>query len=168
MNIEIRPETASDVAAIEVVTIAAFASAPHTSHTEQYIVDALRRAGQLSISLVAEAELAIIGHVALSPVSVSDGTSCWFGLGQISVLPVHQRHGIGSQLIREALRILRERGACGCVVLGDPAYYGKFSFRADPALVLLGVPPEYFQSLPFDSRQPRGTVSYHAAFDAQG
>lgn len=167
MSIRIRAETSGDAQAIEAVTAAAFLSAPHTSHTEQYIVNALRRAGQLAISLVAEADGAVIGHVAISPVSVSDGASGWFGLGPISVLPEHQRRGIGSRLMREALRLLRERGASGCVVLGEPEYYGRFGFRMDANLVLPGFPAEYFQAAAFDSSQPCGVVTYHEAFDAR-
>jgi putative acetyltransferase len=129
---------------------------------------ALRSAGQLALSLVADAEGTLIGHVAASPVSISDGASGWFGLGPISVLPQHQGHGIGSQLVREALRLLRRRGACGCVVLGEPAYYRRFGFQTDPGLVIPGVPQEYFQAMSFDSSQPRGIVTYHEAFNAQG
>ena len=167
MTIEIRSETAADVQKIAAVTASAFLDAPHTSHTEQYIVNALRRAGKLSVSLVAEADGKVIGHVAISPVTISDGASGWYGLGPISVLPEHQRQGIGSQLMRAALRVLRERGARGCVVLGEPEYYGRFGFQADPNLVLPGVPPEYFQAMSFDSSQPCGTVSYNQAFEAQ-
>ncbi len=165
--ITVRAETAADSQAIEELTVSAFLNASHTSHTEQYIVNALRRAGKLAISLVAEADGVVIGHIAISPVSVSDGASSWFGLGPISVLPQHQRRGVGSQLMREALRVLRGRGASGCVVLGEPLYYGRFGFQADPDLVLPGVPPEYFQALSFGLSRPRGTVTYHEAFNAQ-
>jgi len=150
------------------VTVAAFLGAGHGTHTEQHIVNALRGAGKLAVSLVAEADGAVIGHVAISPVSISDGTSGWFGLGPISVLPQHQRRGIGSQLMREALRLLRGRGAAGCVVLGDPAYYSRFGFQAGSNLVLPGVPPEYFQAVAFDSSRPCGIVTYHGAFNARG
>jgi putative acetyltransferase len=167
MSIDIRTETAGDVRTIEAVTAAAFLHAPHTSHTEHYIVNALRRAGQLALSLVAEADGVVIGHVAISPVSISDGTAGWFGIGPISVLPKHQRRGIGSQLIQEALRLLGDGSASGCVVLGEPEYYGRFGFRADPSLVLPGVPAEYFQAVSFDSTKPRGIVTYHEAFNAR-
>jgi putative acetyltransferase len=166
MKIEIRNETAADVQSIDAVTIAAFLYAPHTSHTEQFIVSALRQAGQLAISLVADAGGKVIGHVAVSPVSISGGASGWFGLGPISVLPAHQRCGVGSRLMRETLRILRERGAAGCVVLGDPGYYSRFGFQVDPNLALPDVPPEYFLAISFDSSRPHGTVSYHEAFSA--
>jgi putative acetyltransferase len=167
VNIRIRTETAADIAAIDAVTIAAFLSAPHTGHNEQFIVSALRKAGCLAISLVAEAEGAVIGHVAVSPVSISDGASAWFGLGPISVVPERQCRGVGSRLMHEALHALRELGAADCVVLGEPGYYGRFGFQADPKLTLPGVPPQYFQAISLDSSQPCGTISYHEAFNAQ-
>jgi putative acetyltransferase len=165
MDIEIRNESAADVAAIEAVTIAAFLHAPHTSHTEHFIVNALRKAGQLTISLVAEADGTVIGHVAISPVSITDGARDWYGLGPISVAPEYQRRGVGSHLMREALQILREKGASGCVLLGEPEYYGRFDFKVDPNLSLPGVPPEYFQVIAFGASRPRGIVSYHPAFN---
>ena len=165
MSIEIRNETPADVRAIQAVTAAAFLNAPHTSHTEHSIVNALRKAGQLVISLVADAEGTVVGHVAVSPVSISDGAAGWYGLGPISVAPEYQRRGIGSRLMREALRVLREQGAAGCVLLGEPAYYSRFGFQVDLNLSLPGVPPEYFQFVSFGVSRPRGIVSYHSAFD---
>jgi putative acetyltransferase len=167
MKSKIRNETAADVTEIEAVTISAFLDAPHTSHTEQFIVSALRKAGKLTVSLVADAGGRVIGHVAVSPVSISDGASGWFGLGPISVMPEHQRNGVGSRLMREALRILREQGAAGCVLLGEPRYYSRFGFQVDRNLAFPGVPPEYFQAVSFDSSRPHGTVSYHEAFNTQ-
>lgn len=167
MKIEVRTETATDAPAIEAVTASAFDSAPHTSHTEQFIVNALRKAGSLTLSLVADLNGSVVGHVAVSPVSVTDGAAAWFGLGPISVAPEHQRRGVGSLLMREALRILRETGAAGCVVLGDPEYYRRFGFQPEPNLILPDVPPQYFQAISFGPTLPRGTVSYHEAFNAQ-
>jgi putative acetyltransferase len=69
--------------------------------------------------------------------------------------------------MREALRILRERCAAGCVLLGDPGYYGRFGFQVDPNLILPNVSPEYFQAISLDSSRPHGTVSYHEAFNAR-
>ncbi len=80
MSVRIRNEAHEDVPAIEAVTPAAYQNAPHTSHTEQFIVAALRAAGALSVSLVAEAEGLVVGHVAVSPVTISDGTPDWYGL----------------------------------------------------------------------------------------
>jgi putative acetyltransferase len=97
MTIKIRRESSSDVMAIESVTEAAFLNAPHTSHTEQFIVNALRKAKMLSVSLVAEDNGEIVGHVAISPISISDGSSGWYILGPISVAPDRQGLGIGSQ-----------------------------------------------------------------------
>jgi putative acetyltransferase len=168
MHVQIRSETPDDVDEIEALTASAFLNATHTSHTEQFIVAALRKAGKLSVSLVAEANSTLIGHVAISPVSISDGASGWFGLGPISVLPQYRRQGVGSSLMCEALRILGERCASGCVVLGEPGYYGRFGFQADPDLVLPGVPAQYFQALSLDSAKLRGIVTYHEAFEAQG
>jgi putative acetyltransferase len=166
MSITIRPETSADSQTIAAVITCAFLDAAHTSHTEHHIVNALRRAGKLAVSLVAEADSVVVGHIAASPVSISDGTSGWFGLGPVSVLPPHQRRGVGSQLMHEALRALRSRGACGCVVLGEPQFYGRFGFQADPDLVLAGVPAQYFQALFLDSSRPKGIVTYHEAFNA--
>lgn len=163
----IRLEMPGEAAAIDAVTVAAFQNAPHTSHTEQFIVEALRAAGALSVSLVAEAEGAVVAHVAVSPVTISDGTPNWYGLGPISVLPQRQGEGIGSALMDAALAALRELNAAGCVVLGDPAFYGRFGFRPEAGLVLPDVPAEYFMSLAFDANLPQGSVSYHVAFEAK-
>ncbi len=166
MSLKIRNELPADASAIESLTIAAFKDAPHTNGAEQAIVNALRHAGQLTLSLVAQAGAEIIGHVAISPVAMSDGTPGWFGLAPVSVLPQHQRRGIGSQLIEAALAELKRRGAGGCVVLGDPAYYGRFGFMAMPRLVLPGIPAEYFQALLLSGAWPEGDVTYHEAFNA--
>lgn len=168
MNTLVREELPSDVAAIHAVIEAAFLDAPHTDHTEQFIVEALRKAGALTVSLVAEQDGRIVGHVAVSPVTISDGSTGWHGLGPLSVIPEMQRQGAGSLLMNEALKRLREMGASGCVLLGDPAYYSRFGFRAAPGLVYPGAAPEYFQALPLGSPLPRGIVTYHEAFSARG
>lgn len=168
MTLKIRSETPADVSSIENVTALAFCDAPHTSHTEQHIVNALRRAGALSVSLLAELNKVVVGHVALSPVVISDGSDGWYGLGPISVLPAYQRRGVGSALMREAIAALRHLDAKGCVVLGDPGYYRRFGFQPDPGLTLAGVPPEYFQALFLGQASPQGSVRYHAAFETTG
>lgn len=168
MSVRIRNEAYEDVLAIEAVTAAAFLEAPHTSHTEQFIVAALRAAGALSVSLVAEAEGAVVGHVAVSLVTISDGTPDWYGLGPISVLPERQGEGVGSALMDAALTALRNLQAAGCVVLGDPAFYGRFGFRPEAGLVLPGVPAEYFMAIRLGAMDmPCGAVAYHAAFESQ-
>ena len=166
-DVEIRPERPGDEEAIHAVTTAAFLNAPHTGHTEQFIVRELRRADALAVSLVAEREGRIVGHVAISPVTIDGMTRGWFGLGPVSVAPTLQGRGIGSQLVREALRQLRDAGGRGCVLVGEPAYYQRFGFRPEAELVLPGVPPEYFQAVSFEDDVPHGVVTFHAAFDAK-
>lgn len=164
MNITIRQERPEDVARIHDITVAAFLNAAHTDHTEQFIVNALREAGALSISLVAEKDGDIVGHVAISPVAISDGTPGWFGLGPISVKPDEQGKGIGSRLMQAALAQLEARNANGCVLLGDPGYYHRFGFKPLDGLTLANVPPEYFQAHRLRGNYPQGEVTYHAAF----
>jgi len=166
MNPIIRDEHPSDIDAIAHLTEAAFANAPHTSHTEHFIVAALRKAGQLSVSLVALEGDDLVGHVAVSPVTLSSGDTGWHGLGPISVRPDRQGRGIGSALMVEAIERLKAMGSAGCVLLGDPGYYARFGFRACEQLVLPGVPTEYFQALPLAGGIPATEVSYHIAFEA--
>lgn len=170
MVIQFRQETRGDADAIEKVTIAAFAHAPHTSHTEQFIVRALRATNALTLSIVAEERGQIVGHVAVSPVSVAkesgEPANDWYGLGPISVLPERQRQGVGSRLMAMALSDLKAMGAAGCVLLGEPAYYTRFGFRPYPELKLPGVPPEYFLTLALHGPVPEGLVRYSEAFEA--
>ena len=167
MDAEIRPERPDDVAGIHAVTVAAFLNAPHTSHTEQFIVRELRRTGRLAVSLVATFGGSVIGHVAISPVTISDGTPDWYGLGPVSVAPEHQGRGLGSRLVRGALARLRALGGRGCVLVGEPAYYGRFGFRAEPGIALPDVPPQYFQAVCLGGEMPSGTVAFHPAFGAK-
>lgn len=166
MDLSIRNEQPNDVNAIARLTEAAFANAPHTSHTEHFIVAALRKAGQLSVSLVAVEGDDLVGHVAVSPVTLSSGDAGWHGLGPISVRPDRQGRGIGSALMLEAIERLKAMDSAGCVLLGDPGYYARFGFRAYEQLVLPGVPAEYFQALPLADGIPAAEVSYHTAFEA--
>lgn len=161
----VRDEALGDEAAIAAVTAAAFRGAPHSDGSEAAIIERLRAAGDLALSLVAvDADGAIVGHVAFSPVTISDGTPGWYGLGPVSVVPSRQGTGIGSSLIRAGLERLRSAGARGCVVLGEPAFYARFGFRHDPRLVFPGPPPEYFLRLVFAGPEPRGAVGYSRAF----
>jgi putative acetyltransferase len=162
----VRPEFPSDAPAIFAVTEAAFRTAARSAGTEQFIVGALRRAGALAVSLVAELDGGVIGHVAVSPVTVSDGATGWYGLGPISVLPQHQRSGVGSRLMRAALQALRDRGASGCMLVGDPGYYRRFGFEAATGLTYPGVPPEYFMAVSFGPPPPSGVATFHEGFAA--
>lgn len=163
-DVIIREEAAKDADAIGLLTQLAFASEVHSSGTEQLIIAALRRADRLAISLVATRGLELIGHVAISPVTLSTEESGWHGLGPLSVHPHWQKQGVGSALVRAALARLRELQSRGCVVLGDPGYYARFGFNTWPGLSLPDVPAEYFQALPFGPDIPCAEVSYHAAF----
>lgn len=182
----------ADDGAIRVLVTSAFADAPHSSATEAEIVDRLRRHDALSVSLVAEpvgvaavgaAQGALLGHVAFSRIDIdrraagvsgsapasdpSDRPAGWYGLGPLAVAHAVRGRGIGAALVAAGLDLLRLDGARGCVVLGDPAYYGRFGFRSDPALRLRGVPAQYFQGLSFtDAALPAGIVRYHRAFSS--
>ncbi len=161
--IQERPE---DVAIIGALTDAAFKGAPYSSQTEAKIVDALRAGGALTLSLIAVQDGEIVGHAAFSPVRIDGRAGGWQGLGPVSVWPDRQRTGVGSAIIHDGLDRLRAMKAHGCVVLGDPGYYGRFGFRSDPALRYGDVPARYFQGLPFTGGMPAGEVTYHPGFDA--
>jgi putative acetyltransferase len=165
-NITIRPETPADIDAIRDVTVAAFATLEISGHTEQFIIAALRAARALTVSLVAEFDGRVVGHIAFSPIGISDGTANWYGLGPISVLPELQRQGIGKALMVEGLARLKALHAGGCCLVGHPEYYRKFGFDNPPGLALDGVPPEVFLFLSFDGRVPQGKVTFHEAFAA--
>ncbi len=167
-NIIIRNEANADVDVITEVTAAAFKTLEISNNTEHFIIMALRAAESLTASLVAELNGQVIGHIAFSPVTISDGTLNWYGLGPVSVLPAHHRHGIGTALIREGLSRLKDLNAAGCCVVGHPEYYRKFGFENPPGLILGGVPPEVFFALSFDGHTPEGIVTFHEAFKADG
>ncbi|MGD0174509.1 MAG: N-acetyltransferase [Anaerolineales bacterium] len=167
-KIVIRNETHGDVYAITEVTIAAFKTLEISNHTEQFIIEALRAANALAVSLVAEMDGRVIGHIAFSPVTISDGTPNWYGLGPVSVLPEHQRQGIGKALIKEGLSRLKDMNAQGCCLVGHPDYYRKFGFKKLSGLVHEGVPQEVFFALSFDGHTPQGTVAFHEGFKADG
>ncbi len=168
LNIVIRSETDADVSAITEVTVAAFKTLEISNHTEQFIIVALRAANALTTSLVAEVDGRVIGHIAFSPLIISDGTRKWYGLGPVSVLPQYQRQGIGKALIREGLSRLKDMNAQGCCLVGHPEYYRKFGFKNVPGLVHEGVPQEVFFALSFDGHTPQGTVTFHDGFRAHG
>lgn len=164
MPLTIRPERPGDEEAVRGVTLAAFAGHPHSDQTEHLIVERLRRSGTLALSLVADEDGAITGHVAFSPVRIGLTSEGWYGLAPLSVAPARQNRGIGTHLVREGLARLRAAGAAGCVVLGEPAYYGRFGFAPDPAITLQGPPAEYFQALPFGPDRPEGETRFGDAF----
>jgi putative acetyltransferase len=164
----IRPETHADIEAIAQVTKAAFENHPISQQTEHFIIAALRAANALTISLVAEVDGRVVGHVALSPITISDGSEDWYGLGPISVLPEYQRRGIGKALMHEGLSRLKALGAKGCALVGDPDYYERFGFRSVPELTHEGVPQRNLLVLPFGESRPQGIVEFHPGFLATG
>lgn len=167
-KVVIRSETSADVSAIADVTAAAFRTLAISNQTEHFIIAALRAARALTVSLVAEADGRVVGHIAFSPVTISDGTSHWCGLGPVSVLPEYQRRGIGSALIQEGISCLKDLGARGCCLVGHPEYYGRFGFQNVRGLALPGVPEEAFFALSFDGHLPQGIVEFHEGFKADG
>lgn len=161
----IRDETAADIADIRTITKAAFAGKPYSSQTEAEIIDGLRAASAVLLSLVAVEGDAVIGNVVFSTVTIG-GETGWVGLGPVSVRPDRQARGVGSMLIREGLERMRASGAKGCVLVGDPGYYARFGFAAVPGLGYPGVPDQYVQALSFDGPFPKGAIVFHPAFDA--
>ena len=159
-----RKETPADIEAITEVTIAAFKDHPISNQTEHFIVKALRDAGVLTVSIVAELDGRVVGHIAFSPVTISDGTPDWYGLGPISVLQEYQKQGIGKLLISEGLSSLKVLGGQGCALVGDPNYYKQSGFRNFPELVHEGIPQEVFLALPFNEKVPQGMVVFHEGF----
>lgn len=164
----IRPETAADAEAITCVTIAAFKTLEVSHQTEHFIVKALRAAGALTLSLVAEEEGQVVGHIAFSPVTIAGKAHDWYGLGPISVLPERQRQGLGTTLVNKGLELLKEMGGQGCVLVGDPAYYSRFGFRNDPELFYEEIPQEFVLALPFGDTVPQGVIAFHEGFAATG
>lgn len=165
-RLRIAPERPGDAKDIARITTAAFAPMPFSDGDEARVVDALRCAGALTLSLVAlTAEDELVGHIAFSPVRIDGQSGDWFGLGPVSAAPGMQRRGIGSALIHQGLQQLVGLGASGCVLLGDPGYYGRFGFLSDPVLTYHGRPNRYFQRLVLRGAAPAGDVSFHPAFD---
>lgn len=167
-KIIIRNEIGADVDAITEVTAAAFKTLEISNHTEQFIIEALRADSALTVSLIAEVDGHVVGHVAFSPVTISDGTQNWYGLGPVSVLPEHQRKGIGKSLILEGLSRLKGLNAKGCCLVGHPDYYRKLGFKNVSGLVHEGVPQQVFLAMSFDGQIPQGTVNFHDGFKADG
>lgn len=163
----IRSEKESDLEIIFDITKDAFENHPYSRHTEQFVINALRNENALTISLVAEIEGKVVGHIAFSPVSISDGSVDWYALGPVSVQPKFQRQGIGQALIREGLARLKASGVQGCVLVGEPAYYNRFGFKNFSDLTMEGVPQQYVLALPFAERMASGVITHHHAFSAK-
>jgi putative acetyltransferase len=160
----IRPERPQDLEAIRRVNVAAFEGHQFSQQTEHLIVEALRAADALEVSLVAELDGSVVGHIAFSQARIGEAGSGWFLLGPVAVLPDHQARGIGRKLVEAGLGALRSRQALGCVLVGDPAFYARFGFEQDPKVTWAGVPAGNLLCVHFAGPAPAGEVSYHPAF----
>jgi len=160
----IRPERPDDSAAIGFVIRTAFLGKPYAAGDEAELVEALRRKNALLISLVAELQGTVVGQIAFSPAFASDGTAGWYALGPVSVLPEHQRRGIGARLVHAGLEAITNLGANGCMLTGDPAYYARFGFTLAPS----NAPPEehreFFMIKLLEGQRPRGPICFDSAF----
>jgi len=171
-EIRIRGEAKGDERAITRVTVAAFRTlqlrvgVERFDITEHRIILALRSADALVVSLVADMDGSVVGHVAFSRLTISAGTTDWYALGPLSVLPAQHRKGIGTALVREGLSRLKGMNARGCCVVGDPAYYTRFGFESLPELSSPGVPEEVLLATCWTAPAPRGEVTFHEAFEA--
>jgi putative acetyltransferase len=160
----VRPETERDLDGIREVNIIAFEGHPYSQQTEHLIVEALRGGGALELSLVAEYDGEVVGHIAFSAADIGGSSKGWFLLGPVAVRPARQGEGIGRALVEAGLDALRSRGAGGCVLVGDPAFYGRFGFRRHPGVTWHGVPDENVLCLLMSGEMPTGEVAYHPAF----
>lgn len=167
MDLTIRPEAPGDYAAIHDLTRRAFAPMPYAGGDEQDLIDQLRDAGALAISLVAELDGRIVGHVAFSPAFAADGSEGWYALGPVSAEPALKHQGIGSAVINAGLNLLRKRDAAGCVLVGNPAYYRRFGFLPFPELCPDGEPAQFFQILPLCISEPNVVVGFHPLFHGE-
>ncbi len=164
-TVTIGDERGEDADAIAALVTRAFEGHPHSSGTEAAIVDALRAAGALTVSLVARDEMGEpIGHVAFSPVLVDGRPSGWHALAPLSVEPGRQGSGIGGALVEEGLARLRRLGSQGCVLIGDPAYYARFGFKGTARLVVGEPMQPFLQTLVLSGEEPAGALAFHPAF----
>jgi len=168
--ISIRIEEARDYGAVSAINLAAFEGGP-----EADLVDTLRLSCADHLSLVAEEDGMLVGHILFTPVMVEspDGVVEGMGLAPMAVTPERHRCGVGSKLVRHGLEVLQKRSCPFVVVLGHPEYYPRFGFEraSDHSLRSQweGVPDEAFMVLVFDSEilpDGGGVARYRDEFDA--
>jgi len=162
--VEIRPERSGDFEAIGQVIDSAFLGMPYAAGDEAELVEVLRSQNALSVSLVAERDGKIIGQAAFSPARDEAGAPGWFALGPVAVLPADQGRGIGSALIRAGLQEILERGARGCILTGNPAYYTRFGFVLSGEHAPPSEPAEFFMVKLLGGSLPAGPIHFHRAF----
>jgi putative acetyltransferase len=162
----IRDEEKTDNIAVRKVNVSAF-----ETPAEANLVDTLREHAQSVISMVAEENGSIVGHIMFSPVHLSgDPELKVMGLGPMAVIPQYQNKGIGSALVKTGLNKCKELGVVAVVVLGHPHFYPRFGFS--PSLDFgidseYDVPAEVFMALelyPNSLYGKTGRVKYHSAF----
>lgn len=161
----IRYERPSDDSAINDLTMRAFALMSYSDGTEAPIIRLLRQSGDLTLSIVAEEEGAIIGHVAFSPITIGGVHDGWFGLGPIAVEPARQRLGIGKLLIFKGFEALKERGAVGVALIGSPRIYSRVGFESDGLLTYKDVETRLVQRVMFSGTVPKGEIRFADAFE---
>jgi putative acetyltransferase len=163
-NLQVRKELDADCDSIRSVTELAFRGLPYAGGDEQDVIERLRFTNALTLSLVALLEGEVIGHIAFSPAKAGDGSTPWFALGPVSVVPVHQRQGVGRALIESGLAELKNMNALGCILTGNPMYYKKFGFQLAPENAPSNESAEFFMLVQLSSSLPQGKFSFHEAF----
>ena len=164
MRFDVRAEDSADIAAIRSVTERAFRDMPYAGGDEQDVIDRLRSAGALPVSLVAVVGDEVVGHVAFSPAKSTDSTQPWFTLGPVAVHPDCQLQGIGSALIERGLADIARLGALGCIVVGNPDYYERFGFEPAPQQSPQKDYADFFMIKCFSVVRPAGAIDFHDAF----
>ncbi|MBB3612350.1 N-acetyltransferase [Rhizobium sp. BK602] len=160
----IRAEAPADIEAVDTLTRVAFAPMPFSDGSEVDILRALRASDDLTISLVAEENGMVVGHVAFSPVTIDGVHDGWFGLGPISVAPDRQRQGIGKALIAKGIALLDERAARGCALIGNPDVYRHAGFESDGRLTYENLDTRLVQRLVLRGPAPSGRLQFAPAF----
>jgi len=161
---EIRNEKDADAEAIFQLTRTAFEPMFFSDGSEAPLIGLLREDGDLTISLVAEIDNEIVGHIAFSPVTINGKTDGWFGLGPVSVHPNQQKQGIGRLLVEAGLKILREQGAAGCALTGNPEIYSRLGFQSDGNLSYGTLDTRFVQWIAFTGLAPSGELKFASAF----
>jgi len=157
-----RDERPDEAAILADLITRAFRTAPHACGREAAVVEALRRRGELALSLVAAGPDGPLGHLAASPARLA-GRAGWAGLGPLAVDPAHQRQGIGRRLMQQGLARLQQAGFAGAILVGDPGYYHRFGLTAG-GVTLAGVPGEFVLARAFAGPPPRGEAMFSPAF----
>jgi putative acetyltransferase len=161
----IRGETPSDDSEINSLTIRAFEPMAFSDGTEAPIIRSLRQSGDLTLSLVAEEDGEIVGHIAFSPITIDGVHGDWFGLGPIAVEPNRQRSGIGKALIYKGFEALKQRGSVGVALVGSPAIYSRFGFESDGLLTYRDLESRFVQRIVFSGPAPGGEIRFADAFE---